>query len=195
MADINIFTEGKSDIRFLKNFIEHIIKNINKFEFINIGGWKGIEKILNELKKNTFDGIKNVLILDADTESNGGGFQKRKKEVKDTIGNDIQYDLFLFPNNKDDGDLETLLEKIINPNHKGLLECFENYEDCITSKDSIYETPNTKAKMYAYISSFKLSSEERKDLSKDWLFSNSEYWNLNSKKLYPLENFLCSLLS
>lgn len=201
MKSVQIFTEGNTDKRFLEAFILHIGKSSNNVRIKSINGWQGIktEDVLVNLESSQRKGIKNILILDADTAKNGGGFQNRKEEIDSFIKSskpELEYDLFLFPNNKDDGDLETLLEKITNPKHQNLLECFEEYEKCIEAKnkDLQYQTPNQKAKMYAYISSFNLSSEKRDNLSTDWLFENTEYWNLKEEYLCPLKNFLQNLL-
>ena len=104
---------------------------------------------------------------------------------------EIDYPLFLFPNNKDDGDFETLLENIINKDdHQQLLDCFGKYEGCI-GKSNRYNTPNRKAKMYAYITSFRHNKTNLKEVKKgNWFFDDKEYWNLAAPYLFPLKDFL-----
>lgn len=101
---------------------------------------------------------------------------------------------FLFPNNNDDGAFEELLLNIINPQHKGLIDCFDKYEMCIGGQDAsgeLYETPNTKAKIYSYITSFKRSRKERERIKGgNWDFQNFKYWNLDAEYLKPLKEFI-----
>lgn len=105
----------------------------------------------------------------------------------------MDFKLFLFPNNKDEGAFEELLLKITNPKHQCLLDCFNGYEMCIGSNDKenkIYERPNTKARIYSYISTFKRSrSQKEKFKAGNWDFQNTEYWNLDAEYLKPLKDF------
>lgn len=93
----------------------------------------------------------------------------------------------------------SLLEQIINLKHKGIPECFTGYENCMeqykdTDGNLIYQTPDQKAKMYAYISAFKKSKTEAMKNRGDWHFENKEYWNLDSPALTPLKDFLRSTI-
>ena len=189
---VHIFTEGPTDVAFLEKFIAHIGGNADDFEIKDINGWQGIEKLGTQFSRLKSNNEKIILILDADTLSNGGGFEERKKQIENILKEKKvqQYDLFLFPNNKDDGDLETLLEESINLKHKKLLECFENYEKCIRENNpgNLYQTPNRKSKMYAYIHAFKF-------IKKDWHFDEKEYWNLDSEYLKALKGFLSERLA
>ena len=195
----SIYIEGKED-NFLTVYLRHI--DINQSEdinsFVSINGWQGLKKIINTLIDNKIQGIKNVIILDADSEQNDGGFEKRKNQIEALIDEfDVEYSLFLFPNNKDDGDFETLLENIINQEHRVLLDCFETYEKCISQykeqDESLkYKAPNRKSKMYSYVMSFPKNREQMEQMKNKniWFFDNTEYWNLDSEYLAELKKFL-----
>ena len=117
-------------------------------------------------------------------------------ELRRSLG--IEFDIFLFPNNKDDGDFELLLENIARQDIHGerFFRCFSNYEECLSSHigmdgQPMYLCPNRKAKVYSYITSMKLSNAERKMIGKGyWLFDNEAYWNLDSEYIVPLKEFL-----
>lgn len=72
------------------------------------------------------------------------------EQIRNKLGNLAnQVEIFLFPDNKSNGELETLLIQIAKQNE--FVECFDNYINCIESKDkeavkNIYK----KSKMYAY---------------------------------------------
>ncbi|WP_217608275.1 DUF3226 domain-containing protein [Helicobacter pylori] len=148
MADkeILIFVEGPSDKVFLEvylYFLEDLpIKN---FKVQNIKGKDNLSKRLLEIEK--YD--KTLIIFDADKdyESNKKEILKVVSKTKQTISEE---QIFLFPNNQDDGDLETLLLKIAN--HKEFINCFEGYLDCIKKTEHYKPIKNIrKNKWYAYL--------------------------------------------
>lgn len=183
---------------FVGEFVHHYFpeKEVGTdFEILGTGGKDAIEKVSFLFKDNTLNGGCNLVIFDADTDKTGGGFEKRRNELLTLRKKlSIDFELFLWPDNKSDGIFEDLLLNIINPEHRCLLECFEGFEQCIRSKDienKQYNIPNLKSKIYTYISTFKKTEKERK-LFKDghWLFEDKKYWNLDSDFLLPLKDFL-----
>ena len=198
--ELAIIIESKNkesvEYNFLKTFIKkNIKKDIDEFvKFYLINGWTNLKNIHIEIEKGEFIQKKNIIIFDADDPSkDNGGFKNRKNKIENEIKKfkpKIDYQLFLFPNNKDDGDFETLLENIINPKHQQLLDCFGEYEGCIEKSDQ-YNTPNRKAKMYAYITSFRHNEKNLEKVKKrNWFFDDKEYWNLDAPYLLPLKEFL-----
>ena len=161
---VKIFVEGKDKI-FIDSYIHNLIakaiisKEIN-FEIESLNGWTNLKNANNAFQENSDSGGKNIVILDADTLANGGGFNIRKEEIKQIKEeNNLLFDLFLFPNNNGNGDFETLLEKVINQKHIGLLECFSNYEECISKYNQpnspiLYKLPIRKSKIYSYVDAF-----------------------------------------
>lgn len=166
MADeeILIFVEGPSDKVFLEvylYFLEDLpIKN---FKVQNIKGKDNLSKRLLEIEK--YD--KTLIIFDADN------YKSNKKEILTVVSKTKQTiseeQIFLFPNNQDDGDLETLLLKIAK--HDEFLKCFEGYLECIKSKEHYKPIKNIRKNMlYAYLELF--------ELEKFFQYN----WDINSKK-------------
>ncbi len=197
MADkeILIFVEGPSDKVFLEvylYFLEDIpIKN---FKVQNIKGKDNLSKRLLEIEQYA----KTLIIFDADKdyESNKKEILKVVSKTKQTISEE---QIFLFPNNQDDGDLETLLSEIAN--YKEFINCFESYLDCIKKKEHYKPIKNIRKSMwYAYLEALGLEN-----LTKIDIFDNEskiknkheenyrrlkEVIKFNSKSLIPLKNFL-----
>jgi hypothetical protein len=78
----------------------------------------------------------------------------------------IDFNLFLFPNNKNDGTLETMLESCINPEHAGIMECWESMEKCVNGKGK-YTIPADKSKIYVYLECLHGISNKEKEKIKD----------------------------
>ncbi|WQZ90661.1 hypothetical protein KVM45_01765 [Helicobacter pylori] len=209
MADkeILIFVEGPSDKVFLEvylYFLEDLpIKN---FKVQNIKGKDNLSKRLLEIEK--YD--KTLIIFDADKdyESNKKEILKVVSKTKQTISEE---QIFLFPNNQDDGDLETLLLEIAK--HDEFLKCFEGYLECIKSKEHYKPIRNIRKNMlYAYLKVFELQkffqykwdtnnkkNEENiiiddkgkiKEEHQEEYEKLKEVIDFKSKSLIPLKNFL-----
>ncbi|MGL2813035.1 DUF3226 domain-containing protein [Helicobacter pylori] len=209
MADkeILIFVEGPSDKVFLEAylyFLEDIpIKN---FKVKDVTGKNNLSKRLLEIEK--YD--KTLIIFDADKdyESNKKEILKVVSKTKQTISEE---QIFLFPNNQDDGDLETLLLEIAK--HDEFLKCFEGYLECIKSKEHYKPIKDiSKSKWYAYLEVFELQNffkdkrnkndkkNEEKIIIDDKGKIRKEYKeeyeklkeviDFNSNSLIPLKDFL-----
>ncbi|MUU50851.1 hypothetical protein F7220_02310 [Helicobacter pylori] len=209
MADkeILIFVEGSSDKVFLEvylYFLEDIpIKN---FKVKDVTGKDNLSKRLLEIEQ--YD--KTLIIFDADKD-----YESNKKEILTVVSKTKQTiseeQIFLFPNNQDDGDLETLLLEIAK--HDDFLKCFEGYLECIKSKEHYKPIKNIRKNMlYAYLEVFELQNffqdkrnkndkkNEEKIIIDDKGKIRKEYKeeyerlkeviDLNSKSLIPLKNFL-----
>ncbi|MFP6251168.1 hypothetical protein E5K59_01790 [Helicobacter pylori] len=202
-----IFVEGPSDKVFLEvylYFLEDLpIKN---FKVQNIKGKDNLSKRLLEIEK--YD--KTLIIFDADKdyESNKKEILKVVSKTKQTISEE---QIFLFPNNQDDGDLETLLLEIAK--HDEFLKCFEGYLECIKSKEHYKPIRNIRKNMlYAYLEVFELQkffqykwdtnnkkNEENiiiddkgkiKEEHQEEYEKLKEVIDFKSKSLIPLKNFL-----
>ncbi|OPG36528.1 DUF3226 domain-containing protein [Helicobacter pylori] len=216
MADkeILIFVEGPSDKVFLEvylYFLEDLpIKN---FKVQNIKGKDNLSKRLLEIEK--YD--KTLIVFDADN------YKSNKKEIltvvsktkqtKQTEQTISEEQIFLFPNNQDDGDLETPLLKIAK--HDEFLKCFESYLECIKNKEHHEPIKNIRKNMlYAYLEVFELEKffqynwdtnskkQEKcliddkgkiKEKHKEEYEKLKEAIDFNSNSLIPLKNFLGQL--
>ncbi len=209
MADkeILIFVEGPSDKVFLEvylYFLEDLpIKN---FKVKDVKGKDNLSKRLLEIEK--YDKTLIIFDVDKDYESNKKEILKVVSKTKQTISEE---QIFLFPNNQDDGDLETLLLEIAK--HDEFLKCFEGYLECIKSKEYYKPIKNIRKNMlYAYLEVFELQkffqykwdtnnkkNEENiiiddkgkiKEKHKEEYEKLKEVIDFNSKSLVPLKNFL-----
>ncbi|MFP6191271.1 DUF3226 domain-containing protein [Helicobacter pylori] len=191
MADkeILIFVEGPSDKVFLEAylyFLEDIpIKN---FKVKDVTGKDNLSKRLLEIEK--YD--KTLIIFDADKD-----YESNKKEILSKTQQKItEEQIFLFPNNQDDGDLETLLLEIAK--HDEFLKCFEGYLECIKSKEHYKPIKNiSKSKWYAYLEVFGLENltktdgkDKIKEKHKEEYEKLKEVIDFSLNSLIPLKNFL-----
>ncbi|WQX08358.1 hypothetical protein E5P75_02135 [Helicobacter pylori] len=216
MADkeILIFVEGPSDRIFLGVYLLYLYFQerfpIKNFKVQNVDGKDNLSKRLLEIEK--YD--KTLIIFDADKnyESNKKEILKVVSKTKQTISEE---QIFLFPNNQDDGDLETLLLKIAN--HKEFINCFESYLDCIKKKEHYKPIKDIRKNMlYAYLEAFGLEKffqytwdTEKKNNEKKLIIDDKdgdeieikdqykgdyeklkEAIDFNSNSLIPLKNFL-----
>ncbi|GHS19789.1 hypothetical protein VN1027_05680 [Helicobacter pylori] len=161
----------------------------------NVDGKGNLSKRLLEIEK--YD--KTLIIFDADKD-----YESNKKEILKIVSKTKQIiseeQIFLFPNNQDDGDLETLLLEIAN--HKEFINCFESYLDCIKKKEHYKPIKNIRKNMlYAYLEAFGLedlytkknifdTEGKVKDQYKGDYEKLQEVIGFDSKSLVPLKNFL-----
>jgi len=199
----SIYIEGNDKI-FIEQYLTHLFGEVwkRKVKVVSTGGWTRNNQFDIELIKTTDNGYKNFLIFDADFITNNGGFVSRFAEIeKRKVELGVQLEFFLFPNNTDDGDFEVLLENIINPVHRALLDCFTQYENCISQyknseNQNIYQLPIRKAKMYSYVDAFAKSKTQNEAFKRgDYSFHNSDYWDLESSYLEPLKQYLKTIVT
>jgi hypothetical protein len=173
-----------------------------------------VEEILNlQQKKPQFEISAlnqrvNCIIFDADSEKQGTNFHGTKERVNTELANigqsiaqerpllKVEFDVFLFPNNSDDGDLETLLERSINPANQPILDCWHGYERCLEETRSNLPNPLTlpirKSKIYSYMQVLHGTSKTEQDKAKEPNrdYANPNHWMLSSPALEPLKTFL-----
>ncbi|WQT12637.1 hypothetical protein E5A83_01810 [Helicobacter pylori] len=209
-----MYTEGKSDKNFLSWCLDvweyqahfDIIHVEGKDQLFSDGLCKNIKSILN----NEDHRYKQVcIIFDADikeeSQESDAGFNNKLKHIREKFkekGIDFPKEqIFLFPNNQDDGDLETLLLKIAK--HDEFLKCFEGYLECIKSKEHYKPIKNIrKSKWYAYLEALGLENLTKtnigvfddkgkiKEEHKEEYEKLKEVIDFNSKSLIPLKDFL-----
>ncbi|GAA9121236.1 hypothetical protein Taitung52_02480 [Helicobacter pylori] len=147
--EILIFVEGPSDSFFLEVYLLYLYFQekfpIKNFKVQNVDGKDNLSKRLLEIEK--YDKTLIIFDTDKDHESNKKEILKIVSKTKQIISEE---QIFLFPNNQDDGDLETLLLEIAN--HKEFINCFESYLDCIKKQEHYKPIKNIrKSKWYAYL--------------------------------------------
>ncbi|WQX98726.1 hypothetical protein KVJ77_02175 [Helicobacter pylori] len=193
--EILIFVEGPSDRFFLEIYLLYLYFQekfpIKNFKVQNIKGKDNLSKRLLEIEK--YD--KTLIIFDADKdyESNKKEILKVVSKTKQTISEE---QIFLFPNNQDDGDLETLLLEIAK--YDEFLKCFEGYLECIKNKEHYKPIKNIRKNMlYAYLEVFGLENltktdgkDKIKEKHKEEYEKLKEVIDFSLNSLIPLKNFL-----
>lgn len=195
--EFNIFVEGVADARFFKQYVSHIWgEEVPDERLIPLSGWDNLKKEAQALRMRsmTANGGVNLVIVDADKD-----FQTRKDEItKWQQTNEVEFELFLLPNNQDTGALEDLLENIINPNNRPIMNCWENYEKKLVTLDipgrtpPPLTTPAKKTKIYGYLEALLFDSKSQKEQIKEVNrnYENTLHWNLDAEYLEPLKGFL-----
>ncbi len=191
-----IFVEGDGDEIFIGKYLTFL--GLPNVEIVPTGGYTKLneETVSNRFLANTDSGGINLLIFDADSQTNEGGFAIRKQYLESRKSAlEINFEMFLFPNNQDDGDFENLLEKIINPENQFILNCFDAYTSCLESsnhKSIDLRLPPTKSKIYAYweIMPMSRSQWEKFKNKKERFYSNTNFFDLAHSYLNPLKAFL-----
>lgn len=208
-----IIVEGKADVVFLRDYLKLLdnnfilknkkkeIKSENLIESENIkikifvaGSYNGIERLKNKIMPliDLKVGYKLLVIQDADNpKKRDGGVDSRLEylnKIKEKL--DVEFEIFLFPNNKDDGDLETLLlqiscEKI---NYKNFLRCNINYKKEIKeiALEFSDELDEDKYKIFHYFRTFYGSSKAKEENR----VYEKEYWDFSHDALNPLRKFI-----
>lgn len=205
MNKIFIEAEDKTtpEYNFLKTFVDLHFPT-KEIDFICIGGIGNLfnETNVNQMLQAQAIGDQILILIDADTVAKGYGFVKRKADIdNDMQALKISFPYFIYPNNQDDGEVETLMEAAARRDlHSVFFDCFEDYEKCVsgvknTNGQPLYNTPNLKGKLHTYMSAQKLSNKLRRRLGTgDWLFDDTNYWDLKIADLQPLKDFLSTNL-
>lgn len=210
-----LFVEGKADAVFLKDFLHFhkddfdIIKDKNTvkelqnsdifIKIIVLGGYSAIKKHLRTKFEEIRDQNYSILVFqDADDpvkDPKYGGKELRinyLENIKDELS--IKFDVFLFPNHNDDGDLESLLLRIVNKDHFDKShQCYKDYADSlsdISSQEHLDELFEDKNVVFTYFRTYEgmhLAKEENRNYK-------THLWDLNSKEIEALKMFLKKII-
>jgi len=216
MIKYMIFVEGKADATFIRDYLcflypdfeiikdnqkEKELKNLrNSIKIVVAGGYTAIQKNLNTKFEEIQDFKYKILVIqDADNsikDPNNGGIELRLRYLN-LIKNDlkINFEIFLFPDNENDGDLETLLLKIVNKEQfNKSYDCYKKYSDCVKEisqkefGDELLEDKNVVFNYFRTYNGMENAKEENRKYS-------DEYWRFTSKKLNPLKTFFENIIS
>ena len=193
--DFNIFVEGVADARFFKQYINHVFgEEVADERLVILKGWDNLKTEASAVRMRSMsaNGGVNIVIVDADKD-----FQTRQTEIAEwEQANEVEFELFLLPNNQDKGALEDLLENIINPNNSPIMDCWENYEKELVQLDipgrtpPPLTTPAKKTKIYGYLEALLKPSQKELIKEKNRNYENTQHWNLDAEYLEPLKGFL-----
>jgi len=127
-------------------------KKHNKFQIINLKGQDNLKDTLKLILKPREAIISQIgILIDADQ-----NFQQSENEVREAIYfstiNTKKISYFLTPNNRDLGNLETLLLSSLEKRDIPQLQCFDKYKRCLTqSIPDIEKRAIDKHEVEAYI--------------------------------------------
>ena len=190
-----IIVEGKTDKEFIGQYLQHLKKHNQsldiqeeniKFEQLEGDIYSKRDRLTKILKQSKSKPC--YIICDVDDQ------KQLYQETIIVILKDLKYEnidgfmanhVFLFPDNKNSGNLENLLDKIL-VDDKDFNECFNNYQTCLRYK-GLRELP-IKAKIYSYNYTNKVEEDENK-------YANADLYNLDSKELDALKGFCENIFS
>lgn len=181
-----IFVEGKSDKKFLDDYLAFL----NLSDLIKISPLKGKGEVKNiaetRIEENNRKGIKSITIVDTDLSKESTWEELNKYPVIQKMDA-----VFLIPNDKDPGALETILENIAKPGSFTDFEsCWDSYVSCIESQPTGFRGPFAKSKIYAYMEAVS-PLENKKFTGVDKVdFQDINHWDLNADYLNPLKEFI-----
>ncbi len=192
-----IIVEGIADETFIRQYFHHLFgEQIPENYILRTNGKDNLKSTsaINRMHSMTDQGGINLVIFDADDD-----FKARRASMMEwKEENGLEFELFLLPNNKDKGELEDLLENIINPNNRPILDCWENYEKELVTihiegrTPPPLTTPAKKTKIYGYLEAllFDSDSEKKKIKEREREYDNALHWDLDANYLLPLKEFL-----
>ncbi|MEQ9298525.1 MAG: DUF3226 domain-containing protein [Cyclobacteriaceae bacterium] len=214
MTKTLLIVEGVADAVFVTCYLKSIlgpqneVVNIKKFikgektiicnkPDLNIfiaGGCTHVKQFRTSLRMYQDQGYKLLMIQDADNsekdKANGGIVNRISflNEIKSEFK--IEFETFLFPDNKSDGDLEDILVSIANRKRfEVFFNCFNAYFDCVSNfaeTQHVSELRENKSLIYNYCQVF-TGKDQSNEKNRDY---NSEFWNLNDELLTPFKTFL-----
>lgn len=215
MKSVHFFVEGIADQKFLADILsswysfsldEKKFAGDNESRSVHAtieqtGGVtvfsnaESFRRLSAQFRLNLTQGTENIILIDADDDNPG-----RKNEVIAALSTEFPHfpfdsHLYLWPDNQSNGELETLLERIINPENQPILHCWSTFESCISQiEDRTLTLPANKTKMYAYLETLlgDSNSEKEKIKERNRDYTNRHHWNLDptNPNLSPLKTFL-----
>jgi len=171
-------------------------KKNSKLQIINLKGQDNLLFALQELLKPNEKSIKKIAIIsDADRD-----FEASKemvtKAIKESKIDKNKFSIFLTPNNKDLGNLETLLLSSLDRDTIPQLQCFEKYKKCLTNEiKDIEKRAIDKHEVEAYIK-FSQKPRNRNQAQFSFIDSNGDtgLWDLSKKEFAPIIQFVEAVL-
>lgn len=216
MSDILIVVEGEADVVFLMQYLPHLNLcksprykrgkpialegNNGTISIIATGGKdciKGQEVVIKQAVDNKY---KVLFIFDADDDVSLS--RTNILNQWSVLGLSAKPEIFLFPNDRDSGTLETLLIQCIHTCNAPLLDYWQNLpgkqEDILSELNTRYKAcggcttrqtlhgPDDKMVIYSY--AYQLTGNKAHETKRD--YSDKKVWDLESKALEPLRDFL-----
>lgn len=215
MGEILIIVEGEADVVFLMQYLSFlqlckpqkykkgkpiVLEGSNKvIKIISTGGKDCIKEQRAVIEKAIDDKCRVVFIFDADDDVSLS--RKNVLTQWNKFGSSGVPEIFLLPNDRDKGTLETLLLQCIHTCNKPLLtywqQLLSNQQDLLSELNARYEScgdcttrealygPDDKMALYSY--AYQLTGNQAQETKRNYLDSTT--WNLESEALAPLREF------
>ncbi len=176
-----LFVEGVNEELLFCVLLHRL--GLSKFTIEKIDG--GVSKLASakpRMDRRRNEGKRIAVVLDADQDAQAtlNEFEAEKKRL------DLPVDrVFLVPDNRSPGSIETILEAMAPERHRRIHECFTQYRECLKEISPEYVLPKPKARIFAYCEAVGNGPKER---NRD--FRVAAHWNLDAPALSPLKAFL-----
>lgn len=172
-----------------------------------IRGWEKVGSYKMVLENRTIDGVPvpiqaSAFLFDADAPTtsfgdpcNFGGHAARLAKLRELCAKaSLQPDIFLFPDNQNDGTLEALLLNLIPEirRREFIDGCWGAYCNCVKTHGAPYQ-PTLKHAIGQYAARFEKRAATKNQLY-DSTFADESMWNWDSPALDPLKRFLTAFL-
>ena len=172
-----------------------------------VKGWEKVGSYKMVLENRTIEGLTvniqaSAFLFDADAPKtsfgdpcNFGGHAVRLAKLRELCAKaSLQPDIFLFPDNQNDGTLEALLLNLIPEirRREFIDGCWGAYCDCVKAHNAPYQ-PTLKHAIGQYAARFEKRAATKNQLY-DSTFADESMWNWDSPALDPLKRFLTAFL-
>ena len=188
-------TTNFNDFKKTKSDSQVGMYKYNDFYIIDTKGQDKLEYTLSKILAPVVPKINKIAIIQDVDDDFKQSTQKIDEALKEAQINKEKVEYFLTPNNKDNGDLETLLLSTLKDNN--IIKCFDDYEKCLKQDNDIHPKAINKGKVYAYT----MYSQKGKNLYKPQdSFMNikkskdTKLWDLNKKEFAPIIAFVLKIL-
>ena len=180
---VAIFVEGYNEERLFPVMLRHM--GLQGFVVERIGGGAAhLESAKGLVERRRNERRRIAVVLDADRDP--AATRARVNTEISRLSLPVPANrVFLVPDNRSPGSIETLLKAMAPKQHRRIHECFTQYRECLKEISPKYDLPNPKARIFAYCEAVGNGPKER-----DRNFADAAHWNLDAPALDPLKAFL-----
>lgn len=222
MIEAVIYVEGVNDRTFLATYLEVVLgfqitreetkkkrsqqdylfeqTNVCRGSIELLGGWTKLNDsyIQETIEEHLHQGKQVLVVMDADFPAlqDKGGFEQRQVSIQ-ALQEQLAFEYFLVPNHEEDGYIETLLEKIMQPAYRSVLECLQAHKACLDLAQTSLPTGKTLA-LPPEKKAVKTELVRLRELLRNYTidgFKDTTIWNLHHPYLDPLKEFLTNHLT
>ena len=174
-----------------------------RLEVYITGGYSKFNDLLSVYEDKDGNGVIPAVVYDADSsadDENHGGNTARRTLLQEQYDGHVfqrkpndELSIFLFPNNRDDGNIETLLEMIsAKGSRKAMTVCWRIYEWLLSMFH--YFKPTAKSKINEYTSAT-IGPEVWEYQGQNKALFSQVIWDWRSRDILPLCEFIKELVN